>query len=140
MLVTKIRWNPPQALKIRGELREHGRFYGRDASVVPQTAVGQADRGTPHERPPPRGPRWLLKMRRITRRYGPIWRGRPVWTPWAGTMSRMQRKAFTLVELLVVVAVIAVLISLLLPAINRFRVQAQSTECMTNQLSCFRSS
>ncbi|MEC7129879.1 MAG: prepilin-type N-terminal cleavage/methylation domain-containing protein [Planctomycetota bacterium] len=45
----------------------------------------------------------------------------------------MQRKAFTLVELLVVVAVIAILISLLLPAINRFRVQAQSTECLTNQ-------
>ena len=45
----------------------------------------------------------------------------------------MQRKAFTLVELLVVVAVIGILISLLLPAISRFRVQAQSTECLTNQ-------
>ena len=48
-------------------------------------------------------------------------------------MEAMRRKAFTLVELLVVVAVIGVLISLLLPAIGRFRVQAQSAECLTNQ-------
>ena len=49
----------------------------------------------------------------------------------------MNKKSFTLLELMVVIAIIGILITMLLPSLSKARAQAQAAVCISNQKQLF---
>ena len=47
-------------------------------------------------------------------------------------MNRRIRRGFSLIELLIVIAIIALLVGILLPAVSRIRESGRSTVCLAN--------
>ena len=51
-------------------------------------------------------------------------------------MRRINRQAFTLIELLVSISIIAILLSIMLPALSQVRKMGERTVCYSNQRQC----